>query len=224
MQGVRSDACGVPFPTHRDLMSAHIRRAQHTHTRYLTSSGSTFKQAKMSETYDKINATAESFVASYEAAFRTKDATKVSQILTPECTRTMQPRTFAETLRLQHNPITVADYEAIVQSELPALEFGHIDMGRPIVDIQMKQASFKADIHVELKDGTKDILEFMFLLAMTDSCGQVEAVVQFADTAKINDVVAKTRRSWPTNSDDLVRRVWRERGTCTTVMLRGGEL
>ncbi len=54
----------------------------------------------MSETYNNISATVQSFLASYQAAFVTKNATGLSVTLTPECTRTMQPQTFAEDSRI----------------------------------------------------------------------------------------------------------------------------
>ena len=137
----------------------------------------------MADTYQKINATVKTFLASYQAAFQTKDAKQLSTTLTSDCSRTMQPKAFAEILGLQHNPVSVAGYEAIVQGEPPALEVGQINLEKLMIDTEKKAASLKVSIHAEFKGRAKDILEFILFLDFTESCDQVMAVVQFADTA-----------------------------------------
>lgn len=144
----------------------------------------------MSDTYSKISATVKTFLSSYQATFSEKDPSKLSTTLTPDCIRSMQPKAFAETLGLSHNPISVADYENIAKNEVPALTVGQIDLEQLTVDTEKKTASIKVNIHVEMKDGPKEMLEFVYFLDFTDSCDQIKAVVQFADTAKINDIVA----------------------------------
>ena len=147
----------------------------------------------MSDTYAKLTQTAESFVAGYQAAFESKDASKVSLTLTHDCTRMLQPKAFAETLGFQHNPISVAEYEAVVASELTALVVGRIDMERLVVDTEKKAASLKVDIHIQLKNGAKHVMEFVYMLDFTESCEQVKAINQFADTAKINEVLSQIK-------------------------------
>jgi hypothetical protein len=104
----------------------------------------------------------------------------------------MQPTIFAtDILRLQRNPMTVAQYEEMVQGELVALDVGTIDLQREIIDTENKTAALRVNIHINLKDGSRDVLDVMFILDMTDDCEQIKAVVEFADTAKIRGVVAK---------------------------------
>ncbi len=87
--------------------------------------------------------------------------------------------------------MTVAEYETLAQSELSALEIGKIDLERLVVDTERKTASLKVNIHIELQGGIKDRLEFIFTLYLTNSYDQIHAVVQFADSVKTNDIVAK---------------------------------
>jgi hypothetical protein len=66
-------------------------------------------------------------------------------------------------------------------------------MEKLVIDTEKKTAPFKVNIHVQLKEDVKDILEFVFMLDLAGSCDQVKAVVQFADTAKLNDIVARIK-------------------------------
>ena len=147
----------------------------------------------MSETFTKINATVDAFVASYRAAFDSKDASALSATLSPDCTRLMQPQSFADTLGLQHNPISIPDYEAIARSTLPNFEVGRIDIDEVVIDAGKRTATFRMITYVQLKDGVKDIVKFVFKLDLTESCDQVKAVVQTADTAKSSDMVARMK-------------------------------
>jgi len=150
-------------------------------------------RTKTPDTYSKIHTTLKAYLDGYREAFSTKDAIKLSKTLTPDCVRSMQPKAFANLLGLTHNPITVADYEAIAVNELPALEVKRVDIVKLIIDPEKKTACVKTDLHCLMKSGAKENLEFVFMLDFTDSCDQVKAVIQFADTQKISVIVEQIK-------------------------------
>ncbi len=210
MQGAYSDDAGsLPRVRGLSCLKIYLLDSYSSSAR----SGSDTKELMMLGGHKKITGTIKSFFDSYQAAFDTKDATKLSATLTPGCLRTMQPPTLAHALGLQHDPISVAEYEAIAQLDLSALEVGHIEPMFLDVNIYTKSAICKVKIITQLKDGTKYNLEFTFLLSFTDSCDKINFIAHctdIADTAAINGMIGRV--------NEIVR-LGQEKGTCTTVGL-----
>jgi hypothetical protein len=142
----------------------------------------------MAEDYIRMSETARAFAASYPAAFKEKDATKMSTTLTQECIRTMEPKSFARLVN--QSSMTVKEYEDRMSAEFQVMELGSMHFEKMVIDTKSRSVSARASGNMKLKDGRTDILEFVFFLDLTDDLRQIKAIRQFVDSAKANEVLA----------------------------------
>jgi hypothetical protein len=140
--------------------------------------------ADPSSPYDTIKATAVRFMDSYNAAFSQRDVSLLSSTLTPDCARSVAPASFLPSLGVNNVSLSNAEYEAIVQAELPAMEAARVQVARLAVDPVQKCAFVTAAFHITLKGRPESCLEFVFLLDMAESGDRIKGISQFLDTAE----------------------------------------
>jgi hypothetical protein len=148
----------------------------------------------MAEDYETARETVLSFAASYKAAIDAQDSTKLSATLTPDCMRTVEPESFARNAGV--TPMTVKDYENRILSEYQVMkDMDMKNIQKLVIDTKARSVSARISGDVTWKDGRTDVLEFVFMLDLTDDFRKIKAIAQFIDTAKAQDVLANIQAS-----------------------------
>jgi hypothetical protein len=135
--------------------------------------------------YRAIDDTIKAFLQSYGAAIASKDASVLSQTLSPDCVRGIAPLSFlkalnAEALGAESN----AQYETRMAGELQLTESARTELREVVVDVVAKKASAHVAHYCKLMGKDEFLLEFVWFFQFTEDGSRITKISEFIDTAE----------------------------------------
>ncbi|KAI6087148.1 hypothetical protein F4821DRAFT_237145 [Hypoxylon rubiginosum] len=140
--------------------------------------------SSVSELRAAMEATLTAFLENHSVAVRTKDASVLSALLSPECTRHLHPAPYVTAYPFIKAVETNAEYEARMASELGVMEEAHLEILNIVVDPARRKASAHTEFRVKVA-GREDPIssEFCWYLDFTEDGTKISRVVEFIDSA-----------------------------------------
>ncbi|KAI1320876.1 hypothetical protein F5Y16DRAFT_77168 [Xylariaceae sp. FL0255] len=140
-----------------------------------------------------VRASISSFVSAYKDATDSKNATILSRCQTPDCMRTIRPKSMLMTFGLDPEKSEDATtYNARMAGELSLLTSARANIleDSVVIDTEAKRASFRSDHYLVLKGQEEVLLEFAWILDFEvvkeedNLVAKINHIVEIIDTAE----------------------------------------
>ncbi|KAK0640669.1 hypothetical protein B0T16DRAFT_201063 [Cercophora newfieldiana] len=136
------------------------------------------------ELHARITTTLNEFLNGYVEAGTKSDASLLSTVLSPTCTREVAPASFLTALGMPTDlAFTNKQYEAMFAKELPVSRpTGLESVINVVVDVISKTAAATCVYMAEFGDGVKEKMQFAWFLELDDEGARITKVLEFVDT------------------------------------------
>lgn len=134
--------------------------------------------------YDRLQATAQAWVESYNQAHATGDMNHLSSTLTPDCRRYFAPPTLIDLVPSLADGMSNQGFETREAPNFASMDVSVYSIKELTIDERQRKVVVHANRHAQLKDGRKYDFEQMNTLWMTEDGGRmrISRIVQFVDT------------------------------------------
>ncbi|OTB02043.1 hypothetical protein M426DRAFT_25056 [Hypoxylon sp. CI-4A] len=130
-----------------------------------------------------METTLTTFLENYHIAVRDKNASLLSAVLSPDCTRHLKPSSFVDAYPFIKGAETNAEYKARMTPEIALMEETRAKILESAVDPANRTASARAEHWTKIANREPTTLEICWFLDFTDDGTKISRVVEFIDTA-----------------------------------------
>ncbi|KAI3540741.1 hypothetical protein CABS01_03143 [Colletotrichum abscissum] len=130
-----------------------------------------------------IEATAETFLASFEDGSVQNDPAIINRTLTPDCTRHILPSSVSEVLGLPANfSIDNVTFQKVFAKDIKALKFRNGIISNLVIDTEARRAAFTSIFDVVVVgSGEKFASEASFTLYFNENGSKITKVIEFLE-------------------------------------------